>query len=235
MTGLRLQRRFFRVPGLLVLLAFLSLSLPARAAPPIYACYVIHLEEYAGVRSLSRYLADRESLRLLAEAIRTGGADLDFQPDWTILSEVGTYDHGPVTADTDGKNLLRYFRENLGFSIDPHAHETVYNIADVAFLIEELNVVPSGVAGGFLFAPQRLANWERFSAPVRGMRYPDYSWTCSSIWGGSYLFHRGNDDRASGVWRPRSGDFFYRHDSAGPLANIGGGKRDYGGLQELLQ
>jgi hypothetical protein len=42
-----------------------------------------------------------------AEAITTNGSAYDFQPDWTFLSEVGTYDTGPVVINADGKNLIR--------------------------------------------------------------------------------------------------------------------------------
>ncbi len=212
-----------------------AIAVPAAdAAPPIYACYVTHIEESPLIQIRDAYLIDRSNLLELAQAISSNEGAYDLQSDWTFLSEVETYDQGDVTADTDGKNLIRYFAENLGVSVDPHAHESRYNIADVAWMISRLAVTPSVVVGGFIYSPPEDANWERFSQPIQGVRFPSSSWTGSLLWGGATQGHKGNDDRSSGIWRPESSHYFYRHNPAGIITQIGGGQRDYEGLLELL-
>ena len=206
----------------------------ADAEPPIYACYVTHIENSAKIQNLENYRDDRNALRALAETITANGAAYDFQSDWTFLSEVGTYDIGPVVGDTDGKNLIRYFHENLGVSVDPHCHDADYNIADIAYMIKQLGVIPTGVVGGFIYGPADDSNWERFSQPIQGLRFPSYSWNGSLLWGGATLGHKGNDDRSSGIWYPYSKTYFYRNDPGGIITQIGGGLRDYEGLLELL-
>jgi len=206
----------------------------ADAEPPIYACYVTHIENSAKIQNLENYRDDRNALRELAETITANGSAYDFQSDWTFLSEVGTYDIGPVVGDTDRKNLIRYFHENLGVSVDPHCHESHYNIADVAYMIEELGVTPTGVVGGFIYGPADNSNWERFSQPIPGRQVPSYSWTGNLLWGSATRGHTGNDDRSSGLWRPYSKTYFYRNDPGGTITQIGGGLRDYEELLELL-
>ncbi|MEA1926578.1 MAG: hypothetical protein U9N73_00100 [Candidatus Auribacterota bacterium] len=206
----------------------------ANAAPPIYACYVTHIEKSENIQGLEDYRDDRGALLGLAEAITSNGSAYDFQSDWTFLSEVGTYDTGQALPNTDGKNLIRYFHENLGVSVDPHCHENQYNIADIAYMIEELGVTPPGVVGGFIYAPAEDSTWERFSQPIPGRQFPSYSWTGTILWGGATLLHTGNDDRSSGIWHPYSKSYFYRNNPGGPLTQIGGGLGDYEGLLELL-
>ena len=206
----------------------------ANAAPPIYACYVTHIEDSVKIQDRDKYRIDRGVLLELAKAITNNGAAYDFQSDWSFLSEVGTYDAGPIVIDTDGKNLIRYFHENLGVSVDPHSHETSYNIADVAYMIEELGVTPSSVVGGFIYSPADDSNWERFSQPIPGLKFPSFSWTGTLLWGGATRGHTGNDERSSGLWFPYSKTYFYRNKPGGTLSHIGGGLRDYEGLLELL-
>ena len=203
-------------------------------SPPIYACYVTHIESSGKIQDLEDYRVDRGVLLELAKAITNNGAAYDFQSDWTFLSEVGTYDTEPIVIDTDGKNLIRYFHENLGVSIDPHSHETSFNIADVAYMIEELGVTPTDVVGGFIYGPADDSDWERFRHPISGLKFPSYSWTGSLLWGGSTRGHTGNDDRSSGLWLPYSKTYFYCNKPGGTLSHIGGGLRDYEGLLELL-
>ncbi len=206
------------------------------AAPPIYACYFAHVEEYRNVQSRESYLKGRKNIRLFAEMMAKNGAAFNFQVDWTFLSEVGLYDSGPVLRDTNGKNLIRYFSEDLGTAIDPHAHENFgYNYADVAYMIEQLGVPPSPVVGGFLYSPaDNKQEWERFLKPLPGAAYPDYTWTASILFVGSVAGHQGNDDLSSGCWRMDNKYFFYRHNPGSSLIHVGDGGRDYESLLELL-
>jgi len=127
------------------------------------------------------------------------GVAFNLQPDWTFLSEVGLYDSGPVVEDTNGKNLIRYFNEDLGTAIDPHGHEVFgHNYDDIAYLIESLGVTPSPVVGGFLYdPPNNYQNWERFFNPLSGTVYPGYSWSPSILCLGATAGHTGNDDSDS--------------------------------------
>ena len=109
--------------GLFTILITVFLPMVSAAHPPIYVCYFAHVEESRNVQSLESYLKERREIRLFAEMMAENGVAFNLQPDWTFFSEVGLYDSGPVVEDTNGKNLIRYFNEDLGTAIDPHGHE----------------------------------------------------------------------------------------------------------------
>ena len=93
---------------------------------------------------------------------------LNYQSDWGFLNAVRLYDQG--APNRDGKNIVRYFRENLGFEVDPHAHPNegppFYNLADVAWHIEQLGVQPSGTVGGFIAWPTQKSDYSTLLNPI---------------------------------------------------------------------
>jgi hypothetical protein len=194
---------------------------------PLYLTIVMH-NEAANPRELNWldeeiYLHTRGLLRRLALTIKSKSAMLNFQSDWTFLKAVAEFDKGQVIENTGGKNIIRWMVEDLGFEADPHAHETRYNYADVAYLHTQLGVKPSGNVGGFLFdPPDNPQGWEKHEKGINGRVYPDFFWKADNIWGAGTWLHRGNDERRHGVWKPQDRYHFYEHDPARRLVYIGG-------------
>ena len=216
-------------------------SRPLRAAPlpPVYLTIITHNEEPLDGRvdytaDLNYYLQNRDLLKTLAQAITSRGATYNFESDWNYLQAVAMYDVGSVTDDTAGKNIVRWMKEDLGVEVDPHAHETQYNYADVAYLIEQLGVTPSKNVGGFLYDPaDNSQGWEQHANGVYGWVYPSYFWRADHLWGAGTYQHQGNDDHSSGIWRPHDRYNFYVDDPNQRLLYIGGCS-SRPGLEQLL-
>ncbi len=181
------------------------------------------------------YLQNRALLVQLVNTVSARGAALDFQSDWNFLQAVARYDQGDVTNDTGGKNIVKWMAEDKGVEVDPHAHESQYNYADVAALIEQLGVAPSHTVGGFLyFPPDNPQGWEKHKAGISGSVYPEYFWQANILWGAATTLHQGSDDRSSGIWRPLDRNSFTTDDPQGRLIYIGGCTGDEAGVSELL-
>ena len=201
----------------------------AAPLPPVYLTIVSHNEEGGAGRpvytaDLNYYLQNRSLVKLLAETITSRGATYNFQSDWNYLKAVAMYDVGSVTNDTAGKNIVRWMKEDLGVEVDPHAHESQYNYADVAYLIEQLGVTTSKNVGGFLYdPPDNPQGWEQHEAGISGWIYPSYFWRADNLWGAGTYLHLGNDDASSGIWRPKDRYNFYVDDPNQRLLYIGGG------------
>ena len=212
----------------------------AQTIPPLHLTVVLHNEEpgsgrpdYTADRNF--YLQNRQLVKLLAETITSKGAAFNFQSDWNYLKAVVMFDTGSVTSNTAGKNIVRWMFENLRIEIDPHAHETQYNYADVAYLIEQLGVMPSKNVGGFLYyPPDNAQGWEKHINGLEGKVYPAYFWKADNLWGAATYLHQGPDDRSSGIWRPKDRFNFYQHDSTQRLLYIGGGCGGYPGVTKIL-
>ena len=157
----------------------------------------------------------------------------NYQSDWNFLKAMIAYDNGDPS--TNGKNLLRFMYEDLGFEIDPHAHETRYNFADVAYLIELIDVTPSTVVGGFIVDPPADSKLEYFWQEIRGRQYVSSRWQAAALWGGGTGNHV-NDDLfiASGVWHPADRDHPMEHSATAPLPNIGNFGGEWANLDLLL-
>lgn len=152
----------------------------------------------------------------------------NYQSDWNFLQAIAAFDSGEGTG---GKNILKYIKD-LGFEVDPHAHETSYNYADVAYLINQLGVPTSNTVGGFIAIPPEDSKIEYFQDPITGWNY-DYTWQAEILWGaGSY--HHTNDPFVSGVWCPKDNDNFYEHDPT-KLPHIGGYNLGHKGVELLLE
>jgi hypothetical protein len=207
---------------------------------PIYLTVVSHNEEPGNGRpdylaNRDYYLQNRRLVRSLALTITSRGATLNFQSDWNYLMAVAAYDVGQVVSDTNGKNIVRWMVEDLGVEVDPHAHETQYNYADVAYLIQQLGVAPSHTVGGFLYyPPENAQGWERHMKGITGRVYPAYFWRADLLWGAATYLHQGPDDQSSGIWRPQDHLDFYVDDPNQRLLYIGGGCGGQPGVWQLL-
>lgn len=228
------------------LLWFVVLGVPfcapqqAAGVPPVYLTVVSHNEEPIAGRpdytaDVNYYLQNRNLLKLLAETISSRGATYNFQSDWNYLKAVAMFDVGSVTTNTNGKNIVRWMKEDLGVEIDPHAHESQYNYADVAYLIEQLGVTTSKNVGGFLYdPPDNPQGWEKHANGINGWIYPSYFWRADHLWGAATYLHQGNDDKSSGIWRPKDRYNFYVNDPNQRLLYVGGGCGGQPGLLQLL-
>ena len=159
----------------------------------------------------------------LAEYVQLKGVKWNFQSDWKFLTAVKNFDTGSVIQNTNGKNLMKWLIEDKGISCDPHAHETQYNYADVAYLHTQLGIVPEKIVGGFLYDTiVNGNNWENLEAGIYGRVYTSYFWKPDILWGGGTQSHI-NDPQNYGIWKPQSMANFYDHDSSKHLTLVGNG------------
>ena len=232
-----------RLIPLVAMLALLGGALPPMLAgelPALHLTVVSHNEEPNGVRpdyttNLDYYVSNRALVMLLAETIVSRGATYNFQSDWNYLKAVALFDHGNVVTNTANTNIVRWLSEHIGVEVDPHAHETQYNYADVAYLIAQLNVTPSKNVGGFLYdPPDNPQGWEQHASGLLGRVHTNYFWRADHLWGAATFLHQGNDDRSSGIWRPTNRYNFYEDDPDQRLIYIGAGFGGQTGVMQLL-
>ncbi|MBS3772828.1 MAG: hypothetical protein KGY55_01355 [Candidatus Thermoplasmatota archaeon] len=211
-------------------------------SPPIYVSVVTHNEEPLSglypdfVDNETAFWKHRKAVIDFAMMLSDEGVKYNFQSDWNFLLAATLYDAGD--ADTNGKNIIRFLKEDVGVEIDPHAHETQYNYADVAYLIESLGVTPSHIVGGFIAYPPEDAKTEYFREPLTGWVYPGYQWQADVLWGGATSLHQNEEHLwISGIWKPKDNDNFLVHDDQAPLPHIGNYQLKHGfqGVQDLLQ
>src|SRR3989344_106744 len=206
----------------------------------IYVSIVTHNEEPLSgqypdfVSDEDAFWEHREALVNFAKMLNEEGVEYNYQSDWNFLLAATMYDKG--TSSTNGKNFLRYLKEDLGVEIDPHAHETQYNYADFAYLINQLGVAPSRTVGGFLASPPEQSKEEYFRQSLKGVKYPDYSWKAEILWGAGTAQHKDDEGiSASGIWRPKDNENFLVNDNSA-LPHIGGyNPTNWQGLNDLVE
>jgi hypothetical protein len=215
-----------------------SESIPS--TPVIYVSFASHSEDPAHpdypsyVEDRQTFDAHRAALVDFANLLHTFGVAYNFQTDWNFILGVQAFDQGDTS--TNGKNILRYLVEDLKFSVDPHSHEGFgYNIADVAYLLTQVGVTPSTVAGGFIADPPSASLLERYWKPVEGKRY-DYVWAPTVLFGGGTSKHV-NESLLwmSGMWRPKSNEEFLVHDPAAAIPVVGHYRSTWEGLERLVE
>lgn len=202
---------------------------------PIYVTIYSHNEDSWEplVDTLDEYQFYRENLLERLHLIDSYGATLNWQSDWVVLEAMLRYENGEILDSTNGKNIVEYMVEDLGFSADPHGHLVEYNYADLAKLISDLGVEPSGVVGGCLYVecgkePLVLyLDWHDIieldpDGFITGRIYPDYRWRPTILAQPAQQGHY-FDDFSSGVWKPGNGDDFYGHSEDNPLVYVGEG------------
>lgn len=220
-------------------LAAPPLSKADEANPIIYVSIVSHNEEPNGtthpdfLADEQTYAAYRQGAVDFAEMIYEEGAKYNFQSDWNfLLAEEENWEN--YAEETNGKNLLRYLEEDLGFAVDPHAHESRYSIADVAYLMTQMGITPSNIVGGFIADPAEDSRVEDFQVAIDGWQY-DTSWKAEALWGAATGLHSDDSDlHISGIWRPQDNDHFTTDDSS-KIPVIGGYTSDWDGLEDLLE
>lgn len=240
------------IAGLLA--ACSSTGEPATGAPPddpdadtitqgrVHVVLFTHIEDatpggtLGSAQSSASYLALRPKLIQMAQLCNSHQLQWVLQPDWKILEAALLYEDAATTADTGGKNFLRYLHEDLGVTIDPHSHESGgYNYTDVAHLLELLGVGGTTVIGGHVWDPSlaQFQAWDRFRVPVAGQKYPTASWRGDLLIGAGTPNHV-NDPVVSGVWRSQDRDHFFVDDPAGNIVTVGAWHDDAAGVQQLV-
>ena len=217
-----------------------STPTPAPTTPTIYVSIVTHSEDTSssGIPNFSTdeasTITERDGVAAFAKMLSQHGAKYDWQSDWNFLLGLKAFDKG--SAGMNNKTLAQYLVNDLGMSADPHSHQHGgYNYADVAYLIKQLGVTPSGIVGGFIAAPAESSEYSELSVPITGSKYPTYTWTPTALWGGGTGLHINESDQwTSGIWIPKSGaDLFTPASSGTPV--IGRYDSDFNGLDELLE
>jgi hypothetical protein len=228
---------------LVLLLAGCAPIVPAGDAypecAPIYVSIVTHNEQptspsapaYSG--DFEYFMRNRDATVNFARMLYTEGVKYNFQSDWDFVVGVLKYDDG--THSTGDKNVLRYLVENLAFEVDPHAHETRYSYADVAYLHQEAGVPASYLAGGLIAMPPENSRLEYLWEPICGSQF-DCEWQARAIWGGGTANHTDEEDLwISGIWKPQDNAHFTTHSEDAPIPHIGGYMRGWDGLRDLLE
>lgn len=187
-----------------------------------------------GYQDQTVFLKLRGYLKELADTVRSGGAKWNWESDWVFLAGVRAFDKGD--AATSGKNIVKWIAENnnSAIEIDAHAHESTYNYADVAYMLDSLGGKPSKVVGGFTWNFTQGNNtytWMDFDNGIKGWKYPNFTWKPDILWGAAgYNRRRGQTDHAydvetPGIWQPRdtSETGFKSHDPSKRLIFLGNG------------
>ncbi|MDX1958604.1 MAG: hypothetical protein SFU98_08535 [Leptospiraceae bacterium] len=196
---------------------------------PIYINFVSHNEESTSAGDpdyavQSVYVSSRNLVKQMADTIYSKGGKWNYQSDWKFLLSIKNYEPNG-SSDINNKNLIRYLKEDKNFEVDPHAHETTYNYADVAKLISDLGVEPSKNVGGFVYdETSATKTWERMQNSLSSSQVsiPSYSWKPETLWGAASKSHT-NDDKSFGAWKPKSPTEFTTHDSTKNLGYMGSG------------
>ncbi len=208
-------------------------------SPVVYVFIITHVEEPDGTSNNPDFVADEDVFHFqrsmvleYAEMLYNEGAKLNYQSDWNFLQAMLLYDDG---ENTNGKNLAQYLAEDLHFAVDPHAHESKYNYADVAYLITQVleDDSPPQVAGGGIYYPISSSKIDHLNSKIQGKVY-DYTWSPDILLSGGTLFHQGEDAEVSGVWNPASSKEYFTHDE-NKAATVGTYTGDVKGILYLLE
>lgn len=222
-------------------IALFLASILSAQTPPVYVVLFTHIEDntpvgtLGSVESRQQYSLLRTRLIALANLTRSYNIQWSLQPDWKILLAAFQYEDAGTMQTTNGKNFLRYLKEDLQVVIDPHSHENGgYNYTDVAHLLDSLGVGMTTVIGGHIWDPSlpQFQNWDRFRVPVRGIRYPWAQWRGDILMGSGTPNHV-NDPTISGVWRPKDRFQYFIDDPDGNICSIGQFNGRVGDAEEL--
>ena len=203
---------------------------------PVFVTIYAHNEDsWASLIDTEQgYLFYRAGLIERAELLKGYDIEWDWQSDLPVIEAIEENDvfGAPFMDETNGENVLVYI-ESLGVDIDPHVHTN--NLADVAYLMEQLGASPSGVIGGSRYIEcgrdhldfLDFVSWRKMvgiesDGYVYGNVYPDAKWKPTILSGpamGGHWF----DDWTSGVWMPGDEDAFYDHDESNEIIYIGEG------------
>lgn len=210
----------------------------AVVTPPVYVSFYSHNEEGGYWDTLvgdrDAYVAWRSDLIARVKLLHDYGATLNWETDHSVLEAMQAHEKDDLSADTQGKSVLRWMKEDMGVVVDPHLHPSEYNYADIAHFIELLGVKPSGVVGGLAVIQCGAAkgkleytDWQATLGMgedgwIHGKRWPEASWKPTILAQPAMIGHT-LDDFSSGVWRPGNADAFYTHQPSGSLTYVGQG------------
>ena len=142
-------------------------------SPNVFLTFVMHNEDGSNpgqpdyLNDSTIYYKYRQLVKRLAGMIRANKAALNLQSDWNFLLAVAKYDNKGVMTSTANKNIIQWLHENVGIEMDPHTHEKRYNYADVAYLINQLDVMPTQTVGGFDHTESR---WQELVGGINGSK-----------------------------------------------------------------
>lgn len=203
----------------------------------IFVTFVSHNEESISnppcapvMTDRARFAANRAAVVSAAHVIWDKRATWDVQSEYEFLLRLSDWETDEERARTAGLNLAHYLNTFAPghIQVDAHSHEQRgYNYADVAYLLERLNVPPNGIVGGFIVNPTRRETWTRLRSPLRSQKYPGYTWNATTLWGGGSAGHT-DDSYASGIWRPKAANEFEVDDPNQTLLAVG----NYPGVDE---
>ena len=191
---------------------------------PVYVTINSHAENSIIINSEQRYKQYRGDLLKRAKLIHSYNAKLNWESDYSVLLAMQEYEKNNLYTDTNNKNILQYLVEDLTDSVDPHLHPTEYNYADIAYLIEQLDVTPSHVIGGLIIfecldGEPQATDWHsslglESDGYVYGKKYPSYKWKPEILSGAGSDGHA-YDELTSGMWYPGEGSSFYDNQGQG--------------------
>lgn len=206
---------------------------PEPGTTPVYVSLVIHLEE-SFPQNARAFARTRGDLLEIADFCLQHQLRFNLQTDWAFMTAMQQFETPEMRAQTGGKNLLLYLREDCGMEIDPHSHEHRYNYADLAFLLDSCGIEVSNIAGGLIAAPAELSQLERFQAPIKGKNF-DYVWQPDYLWGGGTPNHR-DEPAASGIWFPLDRGHYYENGdgSSVSIPAIGGYTGEISDIYKLV-
>ncbi len=204
-----------------------------RAAPVQFALSVHSEDRYHPntpdyVADPAAYRSARAALLDFAGRLAANNVRWNWQSDWNFLLAVKQFEvdqpDQSLLAETGGTNIVRLLREGFGVEVDPHSHENDgYNFADVAYLISQVGVTPSGVVGGHVWDPadSGFQNWPRFATGLASSKFPGaYVWTPHLLTGEGTGSHE-HDTAASGFWFPAGTNDYFSPAATGALAAFG--------------
>jgi hypothetical protein len=197
----------------------------AHAQPSkLYITLISHNEDNIGYdNSSSLYYNNRAVLVNICNILQAEGVKYNYGADYVALQAIEDLDTGSVVSTTNGKNLVRWMKEDKGVECDPHAHETTYNYADVHYLMSQLGIIPSDVMSGYLYDTlQNGVAWDSYQNGVTGIIFPSHSWQPKILWGGATPMHVA-DPHFFGVFKPQSTINFFEHNPSNTLTAIGVG------------
>ncbi len=203
---------------------------------PVYVTIYSHNEEAWGgeVGTEERYVGYREDLVERLNLIAEYEAKINWQSDYGVLLAMSKYESEDLWSTTNDKHILKYMTEDLGFSVEPHSHLTLYNYADIAYLFELNGITPSPIIGGVATVECdngeiSYNDWHEVinlhdDGYIYGDIYPEVKWkpTILSVpaMGGHWY-----DGFTSGVWIPGYGskDKFLNNDPTQTIVYVGQG------------
>jgi len=174
----------------------------------------------------SLYFAEKVYfLEKIANTLLAKNVKWNYQTCSKFVLGVLKYQHGA----TNSADILETLSHSSNISIDPRPKQQppfyLYNIADVAHLLDSTGVPDSKTVGGFIYFPYNQEDWTAYEMPVTGAVFGN-SWQADIIWGGGSIPPHTHDANNFGVWKPAGGAdsvSFYSHNPARRLWLVGNG------------